>query len=122
MDYNSIVGQKHRSLKGKNIYLRPPGYDELEYIQWLWMDEETMKEVGGSISLSDEQIEEWYRRMVSPGSETDYYCLIFDLNDTPIGEISFHRYNAKAKTGQLNIKIAAVHRGDSLGQNLESCV
>lgn len=111
MDYISKNGQNQRCLRGENIYLRLPKYEELEYIKWLWMDEETMKEVGGSISLSDENAEKWYRRMVSPGSETDYYCLIFDLEDTSVGEVSFHKYNAETKTGEFNIKIAGLHRG-----------
>lgn len=111
MDHTSKNKQDQRCLRGTNIYLRQPKYDELKYIKLLWMDEKTMKEVGGSISLSDEQAEKWYRRMVSPGSETDYYCLIFDLDDTPVGEVSFHRYNEETKTGALNIKIAGVHRG-----------
>lgn len=100
------IGKSQRCLRGKNIYLRPPKYDELEYIKWLWLDEKTMKEVGGSINLSDEQADKWYKKVVSPGSETDYYCLIFDLNNLPVGEVSFHKYNAETKTGELNIKIA----------------
>ena len=111
MNYSSNNEQNMPCLRGKNIYLRLPEYEELEYIKWLWMDEETMKEVGGPISLSDENAEKWYKMMISPGSATDYYCLIFNLDDIPVGEVSFHRYNAETKTGELNIKIESAHRG-----------
>ena len=51
MDHINKNKQGQRCLRGTNIYLRQPKYDELEYIKLLWMDEKTMKEVGGFINI-----------------------------------------------------------------------
>lgn len=111
MEHLSKNAQNQRELRGKKVYIRPPKYEELEYIKWLWSDPETMKDVGGPITLSDDKADKWFHRMISPGSKNDYYCLIFNLNDMPVGEVSFHRYNPETRTGEFNIKIASEHRG-----------
>lgn len=98
-------------LKSLNIYLRPPQLEELPYIQKLWADPLTMAEVGGPIHLTDEQAAQWFTRMVSPGRETDRYFLIFNQNDQPVGEISFHRYDPSTGIAEFNIKIEHCHRG-----------
>ncbi|MBU1356067.1 MAG: GNAT family N-acetyltransferase [Candidatus Edwardsbacteria bacterium] len=92
------------------LTLRSPRPDEMEYIQKLWADPLTMAEVGGPIHLTDEQAEKLYARMISPGSETDRYFLIFNQNDQPVGEISFHRYDPSSGTAEFNIKIEHQHR------------
>ena len=68
--------------------------------------------------MSDEEAEKWYSGMIDPGSDSDFYCLIFDNDDEPIGEISFHRYDHKTKTAEFNIKIASKHR--SKGYSFEA--
>jgi len=83
----------------------------MPYIQKLWADPLTMAEVGGAIHLTDEQAQKWYARMVSPGSETDRYFLIFTNDDQPVGEISFHRYDKNTGAAEFNIKIEHRHRG-----------
>ena len=98
-------------LVGKKVYLRPPMRDEMEYIKWLWSDPATMKEVGGPIELSDEEAEKWYSRMINPGNDRNFFCLIFNTNDEPVGEVSFHRYDHNTKTAEFNIKIASEYRG-----------
>ncbi|MCK4261212.1 MAG: GNAT family N-acetyltransferase [Halanaerobiales bacterium] len=109
-------GNFTKIIKGCKVYIRPPKIEELEYIKWLWADEETMKEVGGPIILSDKEGGKWYSRMVFPGSSTDFYCLIFDLNDQPLGEVSFHQYSPEQKSAEFNIKIAGQHRGKGYGK------
>lgn len=102
-------------LKGKRVVLRPPGLDDLEYIRSLWADPATMETVGGPVPRSMKQMEDWYRRMVDPGSPHDRYFLICDREGTPVGEAGFHRYDSKAMTAELNIKIEARHRYRGLG-------
>lgn len=97
---------------GKKVYLRPPTYKELVYIKWLWSDPDTMKEVGGPIELSDDEADKWYSRMINPGNDRNFYCLIFNRKDEPVGEVSFHRYNHNTKAAEFNIKIAHKHRGE----------
>ena len=76
-------------LQGTIVYLRLPNHSELKYIQWLWSDPETMKEVGGPICFSNEQAEKWFAKKISPGKGTDCYCLIFNTNDEPVGKSVF---------------------------------
>jgi RimJ/RimL family protein N-acetyltransferase len=77
-----------------------------------------MKEVGGPIELSDREAEKWFSMMIDPGNDSDFYCLIFNKDDEPVGEVSFHRYDHKAKTAEFNIKIAGKHR--SSGYSFEA--
>jgi RimJ/RimL family protein N-acetyltransferase len=90
------------------------------FIRQLWSDPETMTPVGGPIWLTDEQAEQWFKRMIQPGSPTDYYCLIFVECDRatpphqdhrPVGEISYHNLDTSTMTAELNLKIASSERG-----------
>jgi RimJ/RimL family protein N-acetyltransferase len=92
------------------IQLRPPQWDDMPFICWLWSDPETMQPVGGPIHLTDDQAQRWFARMIDPGSPTDCYRLIF-CQERPIGEISFHRLDAESMTAGLNVKIASTERG-----------
>ncbi len=96
--------------QGERVTLRRPGLEDLGYIRTLWADPATMEAVGGPVPRSMEQMEDWYRRMVDPGSPHDRYFLICDREGTPVGEASFHRYDPKSKTAELNFKIEARHR------------
>lgn len=88
----------------------------MSYIVKLWTDPLTMAEVGGPVHLTEEQAQKWYARMVSPGSQTDRYFLIFNNDDQPVGEISFHRYDLSTDTAEFNIKIEHCHRGQGYAQ------
>lgn len=102
-------------LRGERIYLRPPRWEEMRFIQWLWNDAETMKPVGGSVELNDEGAKDWYARWIAPGRPTAYYYLIFDDSDNPVGEISFHDLDNKM-TAQFNVKVAAPEQGKGYGR------
>lgn len=103
-------GDSVKVLRGEKVLLRRPLPEDLEYIRALWADPDTMEAVGGPVLRSLEQMDDWYRRMVEPGSPHDRYFLICDRGGTPVGEASFHRYDPKAKIAELNIKIEARHR------------
>lgn len=103
-------------LKVDDLTLRHPLPDEMNYITKLWADSLTMVEVGGPIHLTEEQAQKWYARVVSPGSQTDRYFLIFNQADQPVGEISFHRYDKNIGTAEFNIKIEHRHRGRGYAQ------
>lgn len=98
------------AIKGKNVTLRKPSFEELEYVAWLWADEETMKDSGGPIKFQEKEKKRWYERMVSPSNGKHFYCLIFNEEDKPVGEVSFHQYDKIAKTAEFNIKIANKER------------
>lgn len=98
-------------MQANEITIRHPRLEELSYIQRLWADPLTMAEVGGPIRLDPEQAAQWFSRIVSPGSETDIYFLIFNKDDQPVGEISFHRYDLSTGIAEFNIKIEHCHRG-----------
>lgn len=99
------------AIKGKKVLLRKPSFEELDYVKWLWADEETMKATGGPILLKEEEKKRWYEIMVSPSNGKHFYCLIFNEENKPVGEVSFHQYDKIAKTAEFNIKIAYDQRG-----------
>ncbi|MCI1589395.1 GNAT family N-acetyltransferase [Heyndrickxia oleronia] len=94
------------ALEGKNVSLRKPSFEDLEYVTWLWADEETMKTIGGPVQFTDEEKRRWYEVVVNPSNGKHFYCLIFNKANKPVGEISFHDFDKIAKTATLNIKIA----------------
>jgi len=104
------------SLKARSLYLRPPAPGDMAFVRRLWADEETMRPVGGPILLTDDQAERWYARVVDPGQGTDCYCLIRLWDDSPVGEVSFHRLDARRMAADLNLKVMASARGRGIGQ------
>ena len=102
-------------LHGSRVTLRPPCCEEMPFIRTLWADEETMRPLGGPVTLTDEQAECWFTRMIDPGDEHNLYCLIFDEQNTPIGEVSFHRMDWGTMTADFNIKIIASRRRQGYG-------
>lgn len=98
-------------LKGRVVTLKHPGIDEVPYIIELWGDEETMAPVGGPIRWETERILAWYRDRVNPGGRSDCYFLIYNEDQVPVGEVSYHRWNEAEKSAGLNIKVHALHRG-----------
>lgn len=103
-------------LRSDKISLRQPEQGDLPYIQRLWADPGTMKEVGGPILIAGEQARRWFERMVNPGSDGDRYFLIINRENIPVGEASFHRFDPGTKTAQFNIKVGADHRGQGYGR------
>ena len=93
------------------IELRTPTWQDMQYIRWLWGNEETMQPVGGPVHLTDEQALEWFQRLVDPGNMTDRYMLISNEDQHWVGEISFHHFEPKTGTAMFNLKIAASDRG-----------
>lgn len=96
---------------GDNTYIRPPKYEEIAYINKLWSDKDTTSEIGGPYYLSEEKALSWFHKMVEPTDGKNFYCLIFNKNNEPVGEVSFHRFDDQTKTAELNIKIESIHRG-----------
>lgn len=102
-------------LKTIMITLLKPTKTDLPFIDRLWRDEATMKAVGGPVCLTKEKMEKWFERMVDPGSLTDRYFIVF-YDKLPVGEASFHRFDPITKTGDLNIKVLAKHRGHGIAK------
>jgi RimJ/RimL family protein N-acetyltransferase len=111
MQYNRLSG----TLRGKQVWLRPPTRDEVSFVQALWADPETMEAVGGPHPLPTEKFDRWFAYAVDPGRPTDCYCLIFNQDDTPIGEVSFHQWDPDERSAVLNIKVMAKYRGHGYG-------
>ena len=45
------------------------------------------------------------------GDGCNVYCLVYNENQRPVGEISFHCYDENEKSASFNIKIQARYRG-----------
>lgn len=93
------------------VELRLPTENDVAFIRWLWSDPETMKPVGGSIQLTDKQVQYWFAEIINSGNPSDSYRLIFNEKNEPVGEISFHQFNSVSMTAEFNIKIASTKRG-----------
>ncbi len=95
---------------GESIYFRRPLKDELIFIKKMWGDEDTMKEVGGPISMNQDKHLEWFKMRVDPGFDGGFYCLIFNKDHNAIGEISYRLLDQGRMIGAQNIKILASER------------
>ena len=105
------------TLKGEKVYIKQPEFKHMEYIRKLWSDEETMKDVGGVHIIDDEKAKSWFDRICGEvGEKTNFYCIIYNLNNEPVGEVSFHRYDEVKKRAGLNIKIDARYRQHGYGK------
>jgi RimJ/RimL family protein N-acetyltransferase len=101
---------------GKSVYIKQPEFGELDYVEELWSDEETMKDVGGIIPFPIERRKPWYEKMVCPTDEKNFYCLIYNHDDVPVGEVSFHRFNIEEKIADFNIKVQHKYRNKGYGK------
>jgi RimJ/RimL family protein N-acetyltransferase/NTP pyrophosphatase (non-canonical NTP hydrolase) len=97
-------------LDGNLVYIKQPNFAELDFVAELWSEEETMKDVGGIISFPKEKREAWYKKMIEPSDGKNFYCLIYTLDDIPVGEVSFHRFDVQDKKADLNIKVQNKYR------------
>lgn len=108
MEQHLTMEQNQQNIQ---VELRLPTKNDLAFIRWLWSDPETMKPVGGPIFLTDEQAQYWFAEIINPGNPSDFYRLIFNEKNEPVGEISFHQLNSVSMTAEFNIKIASSKRG-----------
>jgi RimJ/RimL family protein N-acetyltransferase len=83
----------------------------LGFIRKLWADDATMRPVGGSVVLTDEQARDWFKRKIDPGNPSDCYRLIMDQDGHPVGEISYRDLDPETKIAFFNIKIIHTERG-----------
>ena len=101
--------------EGRKIYIRTPKLEELKYTEKLWGDVDSMRDVGKTISFPQYKWDSFYKKMVSPTDGRNLYCLVFDYDDNPVGEASFHGYDSVTKTARLNVRIEASKRGLGYG-------
>ncbi|MDZ5252912.1 GNAT family N-acetyltransferase [Clostridium sp. LIBA-8841] len=101
--------------EGRKVYIRTPYLEELSYTERLWGDMDSMTDVGKIISFPRYKWDSFYKKMVSPTDGRNLYCLVFDYDDNPVGEASFHGYDSMTKTARLNVRIENSHRGKGYG-------
>lgn len=95
---------------GNLVYIKKPEIEELNYIAELWSDCETMADVGGAVPLPIEKRKAWYERMVNPTDGKNFYCLIYTLDNVPVGEVSFHRFDKAEGKADFNVKVQSKYR------------
>jgi len=92
------------------IYLKKPSFEELKYVQYLWSDEATMKEVGGIHELKECDFNSFFERNVISKDNKNAYFLIYEsISNKPVGEASFHGFDGESAC--FNIKVEALYRG-----------
>lgn len=110
------MSKDEQVISGEKVFLKTPSIEDLDYIQKLWTDPATMKEVGGPVSTTYEQMKKWFERVVAPGTgKNKYFLIIRRKSDEPVGEVSFHHYEEKNGTAMFNIKIDSKYRGKGMG-------
>lgn len=112
MGNNEILYKK----SGDLVYIKQPEFNELDYVAKLWSDKETMKDVGGTVTLPEQRKKDWYAKMVKPTDGKNFYCLIYNKQNKPVGEVSFHRFNQIKKSAELNIKVQNKYRRKGYGK------
>ncbi|WP_297639388.1 GNAT family N-acetyltransferase [uncultured Clostridium sp.] len=105
---------------GKKVYIKQPEYSEMAYVSELWGDRETMEGIGGVFNFSTEKWNPFYKKMVNPSDGKNFYCLIYNNKDIPVGEVSFHGYDLITKTARFNIKVHSKYRGLGYGREATS--
>lgn len=90
---------------GKSVYIKMPEFNELAYVKELWSDKKNIGDTGEVYSFSRDKWEMFYKKMVYPTDGKNFYCLVYNLEDEPIGEVSFHGYNSATKVARINLKI-----------------
>lgn len=101
---------------GKLIYIKMPEFNELAFVEELWGNERNMGDFGSVYSFPKEKWGMFYKKMINPTDGKNFYCLIYDLEDTPIGEVSFHGYNSATKVARINIKVHYKYRRKGYGE------
>lgn len=101
---------------GKLIYIKQPEFEELEYIQKLWNDRDTMEDIGGVFKFPKEKWQLFYQKMIYPSDGKNFYCLVYNIEDIPVGEVSFHGYDSATKIARFNIKIQGKYRRQGYGK------
>lgn len=95
---------------GKKIYIKSPQYEEVMFVRSLWSDTDSMQEFGGTFHLTDDKWKLFYKKMVSPTDGRNCYTLVYNYDNQPIGEASFHAYDPSTQMAKLNIKIKKEYR------------
>ena len=100
-----INGKGNYRRNGKKVYIKQPQYKDLAFVQRLWSDEETMRDIGGTFAFTEEKWEMFYKKLVFPTDGKNFYCLVYTFRDKAIGEVSFHGYDSVTKIARFNVKI-----------------
>lgn len=101
---------------GQLVYIKSPEFNELAFVKELWADKRNMDDLGKGYSFPKDKWNMFYKKMINPTDGKNFYCLVYDLNDNPIGEVSFHGYNSATKVARINIKIHYDNRRNGYGE------
>lgn len=103
----------------KRVYLKTPSFtDVTDYVRYLWSDEETMKDVGGTHEMGEERAKRWFASWIQPGNRDRRYFLIArKADDLPVGEACFYSYDPDTKIAKCSMNIEARYRGNGYAKD-----
>lgn len=101
---------------GKEVYIKAPEFEELNFVKEFWSDRKNMGEFGKEYYFPRTKWESFYEKMVYPSDGKNFYCLVYTNDNKPIGEVSFHGYNPVTKVARINVKIHYSHRQKGYGE------
>lgn len=96
-------------IDGELVYIKEPTFQELDYVGKLWSDIKTTGEIGGPFRLKDKN--QFFETRIYPGDGLNKYFLIYDKEDSKVGEVSFRKPDRDSKKAIFNMKIKWEHRG-----------
>lgn len=102
----------------KEIYLKTPKLEELEYRKKLLMDLDTMsynKKHGGVIDFDESKWAAWYDKWINHHNPDFFYAYVFDKKtNEPVGEVAYRKEGSEDCV-MLNIIIDFSKRGNGYG-------
>lgn len=107
-------------LNNDKITIRKIEQTDMDFIQTLWGDEESMLASGGVYNVRDEDKETLFN-ILNKGEELNNHYII--LNDEmPIGDMSIRKYDEKTKAAHMDMKILHPERNKGYGKKVLQAV
>lgn len=105
-----MINKELYKREGNNIYIKNPSIEELSFVENLWGNIKNMNNIGGTYYFPKEKWTMFYKKMIYPTDGKNFYCLIYNYYNEPVGEVSFHGYNSATKVARINVKIDYKYR------------
>lgn len=101
-------------LNKENIGIRTIEISDMDFIQSLWGDENTMLSSGGPYNVKDEDKDVLFG-ILNKGKDLNNHYIV--LNDgLPVGDASIRKFDEKTRTANMDLKIKHDERNKGFGK------
>lgn len=102
-------------LNKNKMVIRTIDKNDMDFIQKLWGDEETMLSSGGVYNVRDEDKDALYGILNKGPGFNNHYIILHD--DIPVGDISVRKYDENTKAVNIDMKINHKDRNKGYGKS-----